>query len=59
MLPWAEMMRAAALIGISPDRFWQLSLKEWMWLSRPAGGALGRGGFEALAARFPDRKDED
>lgn len=59
MLPWAEMMRTAALIGISPAGFWRLSLREWLWLSGRADNALGRGGFDALAARFPDRKEQD
>ncbi|MGB3626541.1 MAG: phage tail assembly chaperone [Henriciella sp.] len=57
MLPWAEMMRSAVLIGIGPDQFWQLSLTEWLWLSSRGEPALNRHGFEALAARFPDKKE--
>ncbi|NQY98040.1 MAG: phage tail assembly chaperone [Henriciella sp.] len=33
MLPWAEMFRAAVSRGLSPEAFWQLSVREWLWLS--------------------------
>ena len=56
---WAALLRLAALgFHIPPDRFWALSLKEWRALTAPPAAAapLPRDAFEALAARFPDRR---
>ena len=58
---WPEMLRLAAeRFGIAPESFWRLSLAEWNALTAPLAGAapLGRAGFEALAARFPDDKEQ-
>ena len=53
---WAAMLRAAAGLGVTPEAFWRLSLKEWRALTgREAAPSLSRDGFEALAARWPDR----
>lgn len=52
---WAEMLRAAAGLGVGPADFWRLSLKEWRWLTGPAGGpGLGREALTALMERYPD-----
>lgn len=53
---WAAMLRAALAMGVAPEAFWRLSLKEWRMLTAPAGGGspLDRAGFEALAAQWPD-----
>lgn len=56
MLPWAEMMRAATAMGISPERFWALSLREWLWLAGPGEQAIGRAALESLMNAFPDRR---
>lgn len=54
-MSWAGMLRTAVALGVSPDAFWRLSLKEWRMLTERAGApALGRGGLEALMARWPD-----
>ena len=52
---WAAMLRAAAGLGVTPEAFWRLSLKEWRALTgREAAPSLSRDAFEALAARWPD-----
>jgi uncharacterized phage protein (TIGR02216 family) len=58
MLPWGEMMRAALAAGIGPEAFWRLSLREWRWLGGNKG-APARSEFEALMARYPDRKGNE
>lgn len=59
MLPWADMLRAAADAGIAPEAFWRLSLKEWRWLAGGAGGALPRDAFAALSTDYPDKERQD
>jgi uncharacterized phage protein (TIGR02216 family) len=41
-------------MGIAPEAFWRLSLKEWRALTTAQSEALGRAGFEDLARRIPD-----
>jgi hypothetical protein len=48
------MFRAAVQLGVNPQSFWRLSLREWRWLAAPAAGALSRTAFADLAERFPD-----
>ena len=55
MLPWAEMWRAALHAGVSPQAFWQLSVREWRWLAGPYGAGLDRSGLRSLMQAFPDR----
>ena len=54
--PWAAMMRAVAMLGVGPEGFWRLSLREWrMLMERSDGGApIGRLDFERMAAGWPD-----
>ena len=54
---WGPMLKAALAMGVGPEAFWRLSLKEWRMLTAPAsdGAPMDRAGFEALAARWPDR----
>ena len=53
---WTAMLRAALAMGVAPEAFWRLSLKEWRMLTAPAAreAPMDRAGFEALAARWPD-----
>lgn len=55
-MPWAEMMQAAVRMGLGPDGFWRLSLKEWRMLTTAVGQAVpfGRAEFERMAERWPD-----
>lgn len=55
-MPWGEMLRLAAGLGIGPAAFWRLSLREWRLLTaRPPGPeAMGRDAFERLAEAWPD-----
>ena len=54
--PWGEMLQLATRLGIAPEAFWSLSLKEWRMLTaRPSGPEpLGRDGFERLMEAWPD-----
>ena len=56
MTPWGEMLRTAARLGVEPEGFWRLSLREWRMLTeRPGGGTLmGRQVFERMAGAWPD-----
>lgn len=53
---WAAMLQAAARLGVGPEAFWRLSLKEWRMLTAaPADSTpMRRAELEALAARWPD-----
>ncbi|HEY0599366.1 phage tail assembly chaperone [Brevundimonas sp.] len=50
------MMRAAAHLGVGPEAFWRLSLKEWRMLTETssAHAPLGRSEFERMAEAWPD-----
>lgn len=56
MTPWGEMLRTAAALGIAPEAFWRLSLREWrMLVEGPAGAApLGRAALERMMEGWPD-----
>jgi len=56
MTPWGEMMQAAARMGVAPEGFWRLSLKEWRMLTAgPVQAApLGRNELEAMVGLWPD-----
>lgn len=58
MLPWAEMLRSAGLLGLTPRDFWACSLKEWIWLAAGHGDALDRAGLDQLTGQFPDTQDK-
>jgi len=53
--PWGEMLRTAASLGLGPEAFWRLSLREWRWLTAAEARPLERGELAALMAAFPDR----
>jgi uncharacterized phage protein (TIGR02216 family) len=54
--PWAEMLRAALAVGVRPEAFWRLSVREWRMLTErvAAQGPMGRGVFERMAEAWPD-----
>ena len=55
MLPWAEMMRQAMSLGISPKAFWPLSVREWLWLTHTSAAAgFSRDTLKALIEEHPD-----
>jgi uncharacterized phage protein (TIGR02216 family) len=56
MTAWPEMLQTAARLGVAPEGFWRLSLREWRMLTaRPDGGApMGRREFERMAEAWPD-----
>ena len=56
MTPWGEMFRAAARLGVGPEGFWRLSLREFRMLTVPTSGArpLRRSEFEQMAEAWPD-----
>lgn len=53
---WAAMLQAAARLGVGPEAFWRLSLKEWRMLTESQADAapMRRAELEALAVRWPD-----
>ena len=56
MTPWDEMLRLAVAMGVAPEGFWRLSLKEWRMLTAgPVQAApLGRNELEAMVGLWPD-----
>ncbi|WP_395650076.1 phage tail assembly chaperone [Brevundimonas sp.] len=55
--PWAAMLGEAVRLGVMPEAFWRLSVREWRMLTERPGagaGALGRDGLERLAQAWPD-----
>ena len=56
LTPWGEMLRTAAMLGVGPEAFWRLSLKEWWMLTQRPDGVvpLGRGSLEAMSRWWPD-----
>lgn len=56
MTGWGEMMRAAAMLGVGPEAFWRLSLREWRMLTERPGGAppIGREDLMRMAEAWPD-----
>ena len=50
--PWAQMMRLAISIGITPREFWQLSVSEWKMLVGENNPTLNRHEFENLLKEF-------
>ena len=55
-MPWGEMMRVALRMGVGPEGFWRLSLKEWRMLTEVGriASPLGRRDLEAMEAAWPD-----
>ena len=53
---WGVMLRQAQAMGILPEAFWRLSLREWRMLTESAGGGvrLPRGVFDEMMERWPD-----
>lgn len=57
MTPWTEMVRAAALLGLAPEAFWKLSLREWRMLTERPGAPtpMNRGDLDRMTEAWPDR----
>lgn len=55
---WRGALRLAVLrLGLTPESFWRLSLREWRALTEaPAAPVLDRAALDALIARFPDEE---
>ncbi len=56
MLPWADVWRRALGMGLSPDAFWRLSLKEWRWLTLTPGQACAGADLGELMRAYPDTR---
>lgn len=54
-IPFGDWLRLAVRMGIAPQRFWALSVREWRMLTASdAPAALGRAELQELQARYPD-----
>ena len=57
MSAWVAPLRLALSLGVPPDAFWRLSLKEWRALTEtPAAPVLSRADLSTLIARYPDEE---
>jgi uncharacterized phage protein (TIGR02216 family) len=55
MAEWGVMLRVAVTMGISPEAFWRLSLKEWRMLTAPVGpGPMARRELDEMMRAWPD-----
>ncbi|CAN5321331.1 phage tail assembly chaperone [soil metagenome] len=53
--PWGAMLSDALRMGIGPEAFWRLSVREWRMLTEPQRAAsMDRTVFERLASEWPD-----
>lgn len=57
MLPWADMIRHAAAMGLAPEGFWACSVREWRWLSGGHESGLVRQRLNELIGQFPDKEE--
>lgn len=50
------MMRTAAMLGVAPEGFWRLSLREWRMLTEHTTGAapIGRSDLKRMTEAWPD-----
>jgi uncharacterized phage protein (TIGR02216 family) len=57
-MPWRDLIRTAAEIGVKPGEFWDVSVKEWRMLiaSGREGPAMGRRDLDRLTSRYPDEE---
>ncbi|MDR6623781.1 phage tail assembly chaperone [Caulobacter segnis] len=57
MSAWSAPLRLAVSLGLPPEAFWRLSLKEWRALTEaPPAPAPSRADLSALIARYPDEE---
>lgn len=56
MTPWRELLQTAAAMGMAPETFWSLSLKEWRLLTQApaAGQPMRRHELDRMAEAWPD-----
>lgn len=55
MIPWRQWFFFAVVsLGLAPEEFWALTLKEWRFLAPDDSAALSRGGLDRLIALYPD-----
>ena len=57
MSGWSDALRLAVRLGLAPEAFWRLSLKEWRALTEaPVMPVLSRAGLADLIDRYPDEE---
>ncbi|MEM9938105.1 MAG: phage tail assembly chaperone [Pseudomonadota bacterium] len=54
VLPWDDMWRAALRLGLSPQAFWKLSLREWRWLSSSFEASMDGSTLTEMMEAYPD-----
>lgn len=54
--PWAEMLQTSVRLGLAPESFWRLSLREWRLLTAMSATdrPMSRAMFEQMAEAWPD-----
>ena len=59
--PWSDLLGAAARLGVTPDTFWRMSVREWRLIAAGVSGpiAMARAQLEELTMRFPDKGADD
>lgn len=50
------MLRTAVALGLAPEAFWRLSVREWRMLTAAETGPapMGRGDLETMMEAWPD-----
>ncbi len=54
---WDRLILSALRLGILPEAFWQLSIREWQMLTRgKAKSGFERSDLSRLISAFPDKE---
>ena len=55
-MKWDVMLRTALALGIAPEAFWRLSVREWRILTAADAGVgpMGRDELETMMETWPD-----
>ena len=57
MSGWDDALCLASRLGLTPEPFWRLSLREWRALTEaPASPILSHAGLDDLITRYPDEE---
>jgi uncharacterized phage protein (TIGR02216 family) len=58
-IDWGGLLRAAARMGVSPEDFWRMSVREWRLMTRGDDViAMSRADLAELMQAYPDRQGD-
>lgn len=55
--PWGRLLQAGLRLGLTPEAFWKLSLREWRLITaKKSDSGFGKKDLSRLIAAFPDKE---